>query len=136
MSYAMSAALQEAVYTALSADGDIYVAVGNAIYDAMPSGAVPSLYVAIGPEQVRNDDDKTGSGAEHVFVVSVVTEAPGFASAKVAAGLVCDVLHEAPLPLSRGRLVSLRFRSAKAARIEKGTGRKIDLTFRARVEDV
>ncbi|WP_299693200.1 DUF3168 domain-containing protein [uncultured Tateyamaria sp.] len=135
MSYAMSAALQEAVFTALSAHGDLHGAVGTAIFDAMPSGAVPTLYVALGPEQVRIADDKTGSGAEHVFVVSVVTEAPGFASAKTAAGLVCDALHEAPLVLSRGRLVSLRFRSAKAAKIEKGTGRKIDLTFRARVED-
>lgn len=135
MSYAMSAALQQAVYAALVAHGDLHSAVGPAIYDATPSGAVPSLYVSLGPERVRIDDDKTGSGAEHVFVVSVVTETPGFASAKAAAGLVCDALHDAPLSLSRGRLVSLRFRSARAAKIDKGTGRKIDLTFRARVED-
>ncbi|MEM9871734.1 MAG: DUF3168 domain-containing protein [Pseudomonadota bacterium] len=135
MSYAMSAALQAAVFSTLAADADLQGAVGSAIFDALPSGAVPTLYVAIGPEQVRVDDDKTGGGAEHVFTVSVVTEAPGFASAKVAAGLVCDALHEAPLTLTRGRLVSLRFRAAKAAKIDKGTGRKIDLTFRARVED-
>ncbi len=135
MSYAMSAALQQAVYAELVADGDLNGAVGSAIFDATPSGSVPSLYVSLGPEQVRIDDDKTGSGAEHVFVVSVVTETPGFASAKVAAGFVCDALHETPLTLSRGRLVSLRFRSARAAKIDKGTGRKIDLIFRARVED-
>ena len=135
MSYAMSAALQSAVFAALSGHVELQGAVGTDIFDAMPSGTVPPLYVALGPEQVRIDDDKTGSGAVHVFVVSVVTDAPGFASAKVAAGHVCDALHEAPLALTRGRLVSLRFRSAKAARIDKGAGRKIDLTFRARVED-
>ena len=135
MSYAMSAALQSAVFAALGAHGDLHAAVGTAIYDAIPGGAVPALYVLIGPERVRVDDDKTGSGAVHSFVVSVVTEAPGFAAAKQAAGHVCDALHEAPLTLTRGKLVSLRFQSARAAKIDKGTGRRIDLTFRARVED-
>lgn len=135
MSYAMSSALQSAIFAALSTDGALAGVVGTAIYDALPTGTVPDLYVALGPEQVQIADDKTGSGAVHLLTVSVVTEAPGFAAAKTAAGMVCDVLHEAPLVLSRGRLVSLRFREARAAKIDKGTGRKIDLTFRARVED-
>ena len=135
MSYAMSAALQEAVFDALQADADLSAAVGGAIYDAVPPGTLPQLYVTLGPESVQVEDDKTGSGAAHAFVVSVVTDAPGFSAAKAAAGRVCDVLHDAPLTLSRGRLVSLRFRTAKAAKVDKGTGRKIDLTFRARVED-
>ena len=109
MSYAVSAALQSAVFAALSADAGVVAAVGDAVYDALPGGTLPSLYVSLGPETVRAEDDKTGGGAEHVLTVWVVTEAPGFASAKVAAGLVCDALHEAPLTLTRGRLVSLRF---------------------------
>ena len=39
----------------------------------------------------------------------------------------------ASLPLTRGRLVSLHFLRAQAAR--KGELRQIDLIFRARVED-
>ena len=52
-----------------------------------------------------------------------------------AAGAVSDALHEADLTLLRGRLVSLRFERARAYQIENSTGRRIDLTFRARVED-
>lgn len=135
MSYAVSGALQAAIYAALATDADLGASVGSAIYDALPTGTVPDLYVALGPEQVKIADDKTGGGAEHRLTVSVVTEAPGFASAKAVAGQVCDVLHEAPLSLSRGRLIFLRFESAKAAKIDGGSGRSIDLTFRARVED-
>lgn len=135
MSYAVSAALQGAVFAAVTSDPAVVDAVGDAVYDALPSGALPSLYISLGPETVKVADDKTGGGAVHSFVLSVVTEAPGFLAAKVAAGAVCDVLHDADLPLDRGRLVSLRFERARAVKIDKGTGRRIDLTFRARTED-
>lgn len=135
MSYAISAALQRAVFEALGADQTVSDSLGTAIYDALPRGSLPSLYVSLGPESVRVADDKTGAGAIHLFVVSVITETPGFSAAKVAAGAVCDVLHNGNLTLDRGRLVSMRFERARAGKIDKGTGRKIDLTFRARVED-
>lgn len=135
MSYALSAALQRAVFAALGSDPAVSDTVGTAIYDAVPNGSLPSLYVSLGPEAVRVADDKTGAGAVHRFVVSVITDSPGFASAKEAAGAVCDVLHDASLAMDRGRLVSMRFERARAGKIDKGTGRKIDLTFRARVED-
>ena len=44
-----------------------------------------------------------------------------------------DALDDAPLTLSRGRIVFLRFERARADR--KGRDRQIDLRFRARVED-
>jgi len=47
-----------------------------------------------------------------------------------------DALIDAPLTLSRGHLVSLGFDRATAARTNNDTGRRIDLRFRARVEDV
>ncbi|MEO9794090.1 DUF3168 domain-containing protein [Tateyamaria sp.] len=135
MSYAVSAALQSAVFAAISADPVVAASVGSAVYDALPSGTLPGLYVSLGPEDVRVEDDKTGSGSAHRFVISVVTDVPGFRAAKEAAGAVSDVLHEADLTLSRGRLVSLRFVSARAYQIDKSAGRRIDLTFRARVDD-
>lgn len=135
MTYAVSAALQEAVYTALLEDAEVAAALGGAVYDAIPTGTLPSIYVVLGTEDVRQANDKTGYGAVHRLVLSVITDAPGFRTAKQAAGAVCDVLHEADLTLSRGRLVSLIFQRARAGKIDKGTGRKIDLTFRARVED-
>ena len=96
---------------------------------------MPDLYVSLGPEKVTADDDKTGTGSAHQFVISVVTDVPGFRAAKDAAGAVSDALHEADLTLLRGRLVSLRFERARAYQIENSTGRRIDLTFRARVDD-
>ena len=135
MSYAVSAALQSAVFAALRADADVSSSVGDAVFDAIPSGTLPGLYVSLGAETVRVEDDKTGSGTAHRFVISVVTDVPGFLAAKQAAGAVCDALQGAPLALSRGHLVSLQFQRARAQRIDKGAGRRIDLTFRARIDD-
>jgi hypothetical protein len=135
MSYALSAPLQAAVYQALSTDADLMTLVGSAIYDAIPTGTLPSLYVTLGPETVQDASDKTGSGTVHQFTVSVITDVPGFSAAKETAAAISDVLHDGMLTLSRGRLVSLLFDRAVAARIDGATGRKIDLRFRARVED-
>lgn len=135
MSYALSGALQSAVYQALAADTALATIVGSAIYDVVPTGSVPETYVSLGPETVRDASDKTGAGAEHRFVVSVVTEAAGFQTAKEAAAAISDRLANAALTLARGRLVSLRFEAARARRVQKSDARRIDITFRARVED-
>jgi len=135
MSYGVAMALQAAVYQRLLAHPALAGLVGTAIYDALPTGILPPIYVAIGPETARDRSDKTGRGAEHEFTVSVVTEASGFATAKAAAAAVSDALVDAPLVLARGRLVALNFYRAVAARIGAGDQRQIDLIFRARVED-
>ncbi len=135
MSYALSGPLQAAVFDALSADAALGALVGSAIYDAVPSGALPSLYVQLGGEDVKDASDQSGAGAQHRFTVSVITTVPGFSGAKAAAGAVSDVLHDADLAMSRGRLVSLRFERARARRIDAAGARQIDLRFFARVED-
>ncbi len=134
MSYALAAPLQAAVFARLQADGGLSALVGEHIYDALPTGTLPRLYVALGPETVRDASDGDGAAAWHVFTVSVVTETAGFHSAKTAAAAISDTLHGADLVLGRGRLVGLWFHKAKAAR-QSGGLRRIDLTFRARVED-
>lgn len=134
MSYAVSAALQAAVYQALVADPALDALVGSAIHDAVPPGPVSGTYVSLGPEDAVDASDKSGPGAVHEFVVSVITDAAGFQSAKEVAAAICDVLIDAPLVLSRGALVGLWFLKAKARRVEAGESRRIDLTFRARVE--
>jgi hypothetical protein len=135
MSYAMSGPLQAAVYTALSADVTLTGIVGTAIYDAVPIGTLPTIYVRLGSEDVSDASDFTGAGAVHTITISVITTEPGFAMAKSAAAAISDVLHDADLTLSRGRLVSLWFQQAKASRIEAVSARQIDLKFRARVQD-
>lgn len=135
MSYAISAALQEAVFHKLSNDTALTALVGTAIYDAFPTGKLPPIYVALGPEDVRAQSDLTGGGAWHRFIVSVVTENAGFLNAKQAAAAVNDALVDADLALSRGQLAGLHFFRARARREGTGQLRRIDLTFRARVDD-
>jgi hypothetical protein len=136
MSYAMSSALQSAVYQHLLADTGVAALVGAAVYDALPGGNVPDVYVSLGPETVTDASDKTGYGAQHQFTISVITENAGFGAAKAVAGAVNDALLDADLTLTRGRLVALRFERATARRTGKaGRTRQIDLRFRARVED-
>ena len=135
MSYGMAAALQEAVFQELSSDAALAALVGGAVYDALPAGILPQTYVTLGPEDARQRDDGTGHGAWHQFIVSVVTEGAGFHMAKEVAAAISDALVDADLNLSRGRLVALNFNRARARREDQGEMRRIDLTFRARVEE-
>ena len=133
MSFATSAALQTAIFRRLENDSRVGTALSGHLYDAVPEGPLPGLYATLGEERVRAASDATGRGAWHDLALSVVTEAAGFLSAKEAAVAICDALDQADLSLSRGRLVSLRFVKARAARAAGGF-RRIDMTFRARTE--
>lgn len=135
MSYGMAAALQTALFQHLAADPALTAMTGGAIFDAAPQGVVPDLYVALGPEEAVERGDGSGPGAVHRVTVSVVSAGAGFLAAKQAAGTVSDSLESAVLVLDRGRLVSLNFLRARAARSRDGQRRRIDLTFRARVDD-
>lgn len=135
MSYALSQALQAAVFARLTGDVALTDLVGAAIFDAVPAGDVPDLYVALGPEKVSDASDATGQGAFHEFTISVVTDRAGFSAAKLAAGAVSDALRAGPLVLERGRVLALRFHKAAAARVGTGNTRRIDLIFRARLSD-
>lgn len=135
MSYGVSAALQQAIYQHLVADTTLSALVSGAIYDAVPAGIITGTYVSLGPEDVRERSDMTGQGALHAITISVVTDAAGFQAAKEVAAAVSDTLADASLTLTRGRLVYLNFHRARARRVEDADVRRIDLIFRARIED-
>lgn len=134
MTYANAAALQAAVYGHLLADAAVAARVGGNIYDSLPSGQLPALYVILGSEKVRDASDGSGAGAWHELTLSVVTDQAGFHAAKEVAVAISDALQDADLALNRGRLVGLRFLRARAKR-ESTTLRRVEMTFRARVED-
>ncbi|MDO5647984.1 DUF3168 domain-containing protein [Paracoccus sp. (in: a-proteobacteria)] len=138
MSYAAAVALQTAVWQQLRTDATLAHLVGDAVYDAMPVDAPGGVYVALGPEDVRDAGDMTARGAQHDFVVSVSSGvddgAEGFARIKAAAVAVTDALDQGALELGRGHLVGLWFLRARARRVEKGGARQVDLTFRARID--
>jgi hypothetical protein len=131
MSYGTSAALQAAIYGQLTGFPDL---AGVPVYDAVPSGGGTGTFVLLGPEEVMDQSDKTGGGAEHRLQISVISDASGFLAAKNVGVAVSDALVGAALTLSRGVLVSLMFVKATARRIDEGDTRRIDMTFRARVQ--
>lgn len=135
MSYGVAAALQAAIYQRLMADAALEALVGDAIYDAVPPGSPVGTYVSLGPETARDASSQTERGAEHEFSISVVTDAAGFQNAKAVAAAVSDALTGATLILARGHLVGLWFLRARARRVEDADIRRIDLFFRARVQD-
>ncbi len=131
MSYQAAAALQSAVFAALSAAPSL---AGISIVDAVPPGTSPATFVLIGPEVAIDQSDGTGRGAEHRFNVSVISSASGFMTAKTVAAAVSQVLLGTAMTLTTGYLVSVTFQRAVALRLDEGTTRRIDLTFRARVD--
>ena len=131
MSYAAASALQSAVYGRLTGFPAL---AGVTVADAVAPGAGNGKFILLGPETASDRSDKTGAGVEHVFQVSVISDETGFLSAKVIAGHVSDALVGAGLSLASGTLVSLLFVRAVARRLKEGEHRRIDLTFRARVD--
>lgn len=132
MSYGAAAALQAAIFARLTGDPALS---GVPVLDAVPAGGGSGTFVLIGPEDAVDQSDKSGAGAEHRLTIAVVSDAAGFQAAKAVAVTISDTLLDAPLSLARGRLVGLWFMRAKAARLDQGATRRIDLTFRARIED-
>ena len=132
MSYAAAAALQAAIFAHLSAAPALTALLGGAIYDALPAGPVPPLYLLLGPEAARDRSDQTAHGAE----LTVMTDVAGFQQAKQVAAAVCDALLDPDLVLDRGRLGAVHFLRANARREGSGQRRRIELTFRARLDDI
>ncbi|RMF37088.1 MAG: DUF3168 domain-containing protein [Alphaproteobacteria bacterium] len=139
MTYALSWPLQEAVFARLSADPTLSGLVGGRIYDAAPHAVQASDpledYVTLGEEVARAFDTATDHGASFDFAVAVHSGRQGYARAKAIAGAICDALIDAPLSLSRGKLIGLRFLQAQAQRGRPPVRRRIVLRFRAVIED-
>lgn len=135
MTYAVSHALQQGVYLALTGDAVLTGLVGGNVFDAPPSGAIPDLYVMLGDEQARDRSSGSAGAALHDLDVRVVSSSAGFAGAKQVAAAVCDAVIGADIVLARGHLASLSFRAARAVREGSPEQRQIRLKFRAFVED-
>ncbi len=136
MTYAVSSALQSAVFAALTGDVALTSLVGGNIFDAPPSGVLPPTYVSLGIEDARGHSNVSVQSAVHDFAVNIYSSLAGFLSAKDVAAAVCDVLIDADLTLARGRLISLDYLRARARRGTAPDARRIELLFRARVEDI
>lgn len=139
MTYALSWALQEAVFGTLSADAALSGMIGDRIYDAPPpfeSDAAPDTpWLTLGDERVDDWSTRDGAGAAHLLSVTVTAPHRGFAEAKKIAGRVCDVLLGGGLTLTRGRVAFIGFVGGRTKRLEKDLLRQVELRFRVLVEE-
>jgi hypothetical protein len=139
MTYALSWPLQEGVFQLLSADPGVAAHVGGRIYDApLPVEAEDEpdgIYVTLGDETVRDWSTSTDHGAQHLLTIAVHAPRRGFAEAKQAAGAISDALLSGMIAMTRGRVVQVRFITARTRREEGDALRRIELRFRATVED-
>jgi uncharacterized protein DUF3168 len=136
MSYAQGGALQAAVFAVVSGDAWVQALIGGNVFDAPPGGALPQTYVVLGEEDARGRRNGSVEAALHEFTVTVISDATGFALAKAVGEAVSDALLGASLVLARGRVVDLAFLRAQARRGKSPESRRVDLRFRAWVEDV
>jgi len=135
MSYTGSDALQTAIYQRLSADAALSAIVGSDIYDVLPTGTLPSIYVTLGDEDVRDASDSTGAAARVTFLVSVVSRSGGYQTAKQAGQAIVDALLSAPLSLTEGAMVGPWYTKSSAKRTGDPDVRRLDLTFEGLVQD-
>lgn len=137
MTYALSFALQEAVYAALTGSGELAALVGGRIFDSPPHADAPEAEagpcVTLGEERAEAWRAQGLEGSEHEIEVSVHSGEASFAQAKKIAAAAAAALEDGLPPLSQGRLATADFLGARARRPRDG-GRRIDLRFRFKVE--
>lgn len=129
----LSDVLQTSIYTRLAAAPDLGAVIGSHLYDAVPAGPVPDLYVLIGEEAVRDASDQGAHGAVHDVSIAAISTADSFLKLKQAAAAIISALEAPELALSRGRVVGIWFKTSVAKRNASGQ-RRIELKFRVRVE--
>ena len=137
MSYAMSAALQEAVFASLSGNTALTALVGG-IYDSPPpgDGTPPSgTYITLGDEVAKDRSSASHKGCTLDFEINIHSDFAGYSAAKEVAGLVVDALDWAELFLNRGSLLNLKFLKSRARRGVAPETRRIALVFRAILDD-
>ncbi len=137
MSFSRSAALQEAVFAALTGSATLAALVGDAIHDAprhadAPKGA-SGPHVTLGEERVEPWTAQALEGAVHDLEIAVHAPEGGFAAAKRIGAAVTTALLEDLPPLAQGRVATSGFLGARTRRV-KGGGRGLDLRFRFRIE--
>ncbi len=138
MSLTLSGDLQAAIYTALSNDSALVALVGTEIYDApLPSGGnLPEgEHVTLGEEISRPFNSATSRGSIHDLAIFVHSTASGFSAAKEVVRAIGNVLDDANLPISGGHMVRLQFLRARARRGVAPELRRIELRFRAVLEE-
>ena len=109
----LSTALQQTIYTALTADVPLMAAI-VAVYDDVPqvadSGAASDFpFVTIGEDILRDWSTNTWSGAEALITIHTWSRLPGRKETKAIQDLIYTALHRATLTIAGHTSVLIDF---------------------------
>ncbi|GLQ34055.1 hypothetical protein GCM10007939_03380 [Amylibacter marinus] len=135
MSFQHTLALQAAIFDILSNDLGLGSLAGGAVYDEVPAGELPDTYILIGEEKALDRSDYTSTSTRHDITISVISNQSGFLIAKACASRICDLLVGQSWVLSSGNMRSFRLVTAKARRSTGAANRRIDLIFKAFIDE-
>lgn len=127
------AALQQAVYSALTGDTTLMTMISG-VYDRVPENAA-FPYIALGAIQSRDWSSKTSNGTACVLVLHVWSRGGGRKQSADIMDRVHTLLHQANLSLTGGHnLVMLRFEDADITLQKDGLTYEGAMQFKALVE--
>lgn len=136
MSMLSSAALQKAIYVAMTSNTELVALANGQIFDAPISGTLPEVFVQLGEEKQTDISSATSEAARFDLTIRVSSSAAGFSSAKIIATQICETLNDQPLLLESGRLRFLRCTRSQARFLGSTRRRNIDLNFRAYIDEI
>ena len=127
-------ALQQAIYTALTANAAVTAALGGPrIYDEVPQPVV-FPYLSFGMATVIDDDTSTEHADQHMFMLHVWSRAPGRKEPLAIVDAVRAALHDQSPNLIGHRLINLRHEQTETRRTADGETLQSTLRFRAVTE--
>jgi hypothetical protein len=134
MSASPAIALRRAALARLAADARLTTLLGAAkIFDEAPR-ANGAPYALFAEWQMRDWSTGDGRGAEHFFVVAVISTERGTREAIKISQRVVELLDEAALTLEDHALIDLRFQTMETRREQNGRFARANLRFRATTE--
>jgi hypothetical protein len=122
-----SFALQVAIFDRLAAE------VSCPIYDSVPMNA-DMPYVSLDSEISSNDDPLASRRDVRLFYLSVWSDFHGQEEVKRLMGEIDAALHERPLPIETGRVVSIRIERKQSSRDADGVTYQGSVTLRVITE--
>jgi hypothetical protein len=129
----ISFALQQAIFTALSASSDLQALIGNRLFDFVPpDSAFP--YAVLGDGSETDWSTAIEDGTEHAAQIDVWSREPGHKEAKLIADVVRATLNNAALAVSGATLIDLRHLATDFSREADGQTFRARLQFRAVTE--
>ncbi len=113
-------ALQQAIFSKLTADAATLAAIGGArIYDDVPA-RTEFPFVTFGQSTERDWSTGSEQGFEHTITLHAWSRGQGRKEAQAVIAAARDALHDSDLPLAGHRLVNLRHEYSEVRRDNDG----------------